>query len=298
MVEISNPDKVMFPDTGTTKAELVAHYDQVAEVMLPWVEGRPLTLERYPNGTGAKGFLQKNASKHFPASIQRVEVPKNDGTVTHPVVDEAEDLAYLANQGTITFHVWTSRLPKLEDPDVLVLDLDPSDEDLDKTREVAEVSREVMTSFGLAPVLVASGSRGFHLWAALEPGHDYEEAGMAAWCLAALVVARIPDTATTEFLKKERGSRVFVDWLRNRWAQSIACPYSVRSRTSPSVVTPLRWDELRDAVPAGWDLEAIVERLAEPPPMPVTTPLQVDVIVAAAAEAGIDPDRVVDRFRG
>lgn len=288
----------MFPDTATTKAELVGHYERVAPLMLSWVAGRPLTLERYPNGTGAKGFLQKNASKHFPESIQRVEVPKNDGMVNHPVVDASDDLVYLANQGTITFHVWTSKLPKLEEPDHIVLDLDPSDEDLAKTRTVAQISREVMEGFGLEPVLVASGSRGFHLWAAIEQGHEFDQVGGAAWCLAALVAAKDPDLATTEFLKKERGERVFVDWLRNRWAQSIACPYSVRSRKAPSVVTPLRWDELEEAVPAGWDLAGIAERLGDPPDLPRPTPLDSEAIVAAAIEIGIDPGRVHDRFRG
>ena len=223
-MDVSNPDKIMFPDTGTTKGELVAYYERVGPLMLPWVSGRPLTLERYPNGTGEKGFLQKNASKHFPASIQRVEVPKNDGTVTHPVIDAVDDLTYLANQGTITFHVWTSKLPDLDAPDHVVLDLDPSDEDLGKTRAVAVASREVMESFGLEPVLVGSGSWGFHLWAAIEPGHDFAAVGGAAWCLAALVAAGHPDLATVEFLKKERGERVFVDWLRNRWASRSPAP--------------------------------------------------------------------------
>ena len=297
-MEISNPDKVMFPDTGTTKAELVGHYKRVAPLMLPWVADRPLTLERYPNGTGQKGFLQKNASKHFPDFVGRVEVPKNDGTVNHPVIDSADGLTYLANQGTITFHVWTSRIPRLDVPDRLVMDLDPSEDDLGKMRSVVDATRETMVSFGLEPVLVASGSRGFHLWAAIEPDHEYEAVGAAAWCLGALIAAGNPDTATTEFLKKERGDAVFVDWLRNRWAQSIACPYSLRSRHAPTVVTPLRWDELKGAVPTGWDIETIADRLADPPAPPQPTALDVDAIVAAAADAGIDPSRIHDRFRG
>lgn len=297
-MDVSNPDKVMFPDTGTTKAQLVAHYQRVGTLMLPWLSGRPLTLERYPHGTGHKGFLQKNASKHFPDSIQRVVVPKNNGVVTHPVVDATDDIAYLANQGTITFHVWTSKLPMLDAPDHLVLDLDPSDADVEKIRAVAAAGRTVMESFDLEPVLVASGSRGFHLWAAIEPDHHFSVVGTAAWCLAALVAARTPEIATTEFLKNERGTRVFVDWLRNRWAQSIACPYSVRSRTAPSVATPLRWEELATANPASWSIDTIPDRLAHPPPMPVRTPLPVDRLVAAAAEAGIDTDHIHDRFRG
>jgi bifunctional non-homologous end joining protein LigD len=218
--------------------------------------------------------------------------------VTHAVVEVADDLAYLANQGTITFHVWTSKLPVLEAPDHLVLDLDPSDGDLGKIREVAEVGRAVMRSFGLEPVLVASGSRGFHLWSAIEPDADFAATGRAAWCLAALVAIRAPEIATTEFIKKERGKRVFVDWLRNRWAQSIACPYSVRSRRAPSVATPLRWNELQKAIPAGWDIDSIADRYAQAPPMPTRTPLKVEAVIEAAERAGIDIAHTHDRFRG
>ncbi len=295
---VSNPDKIMFAETGTTKAQLVGYYERVTPLMLPWVSGRPLTLERYPNGTGKKGFFQKNASKHFPASIQRVAVPKNEGTVTHPVIDAGDDLTYLANQGTITFHVWTSKLPDLDSPDHLVLDLDPSDGDLGKTRAVAEIGHAVMESFGLEPVLVASGSRGFHLWAGIEPDHDFDAVGRAAWCLAALVAARNPEIATTEFLKKNRGTRVFVDWLRNRWAQSIACPYSARSRPTPSVAAPLRWDELQTAIPNGWEIATMADRLADPPPLPTRTPFDIDAVMTATAGAGIDPAHLHDRFRG
>ena len=297
-MDVSNPDKIMFPEDGTTKARLVEYYETVAPLMLPWVSGRPLTLERYPDGTAKKGFFQKNASKHFPASIQRIPVPKSDGTVTHPVIDAADDLAYLANQGTVTFHVWTSKVPDLDHPDHLVMDLDPSDEDPGKIRAVAEATRTVMERFGLAPVLVASGSRGFHLWAAIQPDHDFAAAARAAWCLAALVAAGIPGIATTEFLKRERGTRVFVDWLRNRWAQSIACPYSVRSRPAPTLAVPLRWVELGSAIPSGWHIDTIADRMADPPPLPVRTRLDVDAVVAAAEDAGIDSDRHHDRFRG
>ncbi len=120
-VEISNPDKVLFPDAGLTKADLIRHYESVGERMLPFVANSPLTLERYPSGIDKKGFRQKNASSHFPEYIGRIEVDKNDGGSTeYPTIDTVEGIAYLANQGTITFHPWTSRLPELDRPDFLV----------------------------------------------------------------------------------------------------------------------------------------------------------------------------------
>ncbi len=295
-VEVSNPDRVIFPVGGVTKQRLVDHYAAVAPVMLPWLAGRPLTLERYPSGIEGKGFLQKNASRHFPASIRTIEVPKSDGTTNHPLVDDTEGLTYLANQGTVTFHIWTSRLPDLERPDNLVLDLDPTTGDLGRTREVVEVCQELLAEFGLSTLLVASGSKGFHLWTPILARHHFDDVGRALWCLAALVADRASDSATVEFLKRERGDRVFVDWLRTRWGSSIAAPYSLRPVENASVATPLRWDELADAEPAGVTIDSIKERLADPPPRPEPSDLDVDRIVATAERAGIDPHQTVDRF--
>lgn len=296
-MKVSNPEKVMFPDAGLTKGDVVDHYRRVADVMLPFLAGRPLTLERYPNGIGEKGFMQKNAARHFPASIGRVEVPKSDGTVTHPVVGSVEGLLYLANQGTITFHVWTGRLPSIDKPTHLVLDLDPSTEsDVDKVRRVAEVSRRELGEFGLDTQLVASGSKGFHLWAPLVADVDCDVVGRAAWLLAALVAHRLPDLATVEFLKRERRGRVFVDWLRNHRAQSIVSPYSLRARAAAPVVTPLRWGELGDAEPSGWTLRTLGSRVEDPPSQPSPARLDMESLERAAGIAGIAPDPDIDRF--
>lgn len=266
-MEATNPDKVMFPDPGYTKADLVSYYTQVAERMLPWVEGRPLTLERHPNGVAKKGFMQKNASSHFSDHIERVEVPKADGTVTHPVLTDAEGLTELANQGTISFHVWTARWPDLDKPTDLVLDLDPEAGEVQAVRDTALLAREVLARFDLEGTLVASGKKGFHIWVPVE-GLDYEGAGATSQALAGLIAAERPDLATVEFLKKNREGRVFVDWLRNRRAQSIVCPWSLRVTPTATVATPLAWDELADADPASWDIRTALERPPTGPPAP------------------------------
>ncbi len=295
-VRASNPDKVIFPAIGATKQDLVDHYERVGAVMVPWVAGRPLTLERYPNGVDSKGFMQKNASTHFPPMIERIEVPKNDGTTVHPVADSVEDLTYLANQGTITFHVWTARTPRLDTPDQLVLDLDPSTHDLGRTREVAFACRTVLDRFGLDALPVASGSAGFHLWTPLLPHRPYHDVGRALWCLASLVAHHVPDLATVEFLKRDRHGRVFIDWLRNRWGATVAAPYSLRPRPTAPVATPLRWDEVATAEPDGWRITTIEQRLDDPPGGTAPFDLDVDAIVEAAGRAGIDPDQTFDRF--
>ncbi|MEX1004121.1 MAG: non-homologous end-joining DNA ligase [Acidimicrobiia bacterium] len=292
-MEPTNPDKVMFPDPGYSKADLVGYYAAVAERMLAWLEGRPLTLERHPNGVGAKGFMQKNASSHFSEHIERVEVPKSDGTVNHPVIRDAEGLTELANQGTIAFHVWTAASPDLEHPTHVVLDLDPEEGDVAACREVARTAREVLEGFELAGGLVASGKKGFHIWVPVA-GLTYDEAAATARAMAGLVAARVPDVATTEFLKKNRGGRVFVDWLRNRWAQSIVCPWSVRVTPSATVAMPLEWDELESSVPDGWNLRTAIDR----PVLPQPEPHSVDAskVVDAARDAGVDMDADFDRF--
>lgn len=292
-MEASNPDKVMFPDPGYTKADLVGYYAQVAERLLPWAEGRPLTLERHPNGVAKKGFMQKNASSHFSEHIERVEVPKSDGTVNHPVLTDAEGLTELANQGTISFHVWTARLPDLDQPTHLVIDLDPEAGDVPAVRKTALLAREILARFDLEGSLVASGKKGFHIWVPIE-GLDYDDAGATSRALAGLIAAEGPDLATVEFMKKNREGRVFVDWLRNRRAQSIVCPWSLRVTPTATVATPLAWGELAEADPAGWNIRTALDR----PPMDQADSQSIDAaaIVTAARDAGVDVDSEFDRF--
>src|SRR4029453_3675204 len=134
---IPPPEKVLFPADGITKGDVAAYYEAIAPVMLPHLSGRPVTMERYPAGIGAKGFWQKDVSKGFPDWLQRVEVPKKDGVVHHPVVTDTRSLLWVTNQNTITQHVWTSRVPDLDHPDICVFDLDPSQDDVAAVREAA-----------------------------------------------------------------------------------------------------------------------------------------------------------------
>lgn len=292
-MEISNPDKVLFPEHGYTKADLIGYYDSVADRMLPWLTGRPLTLERYPNGVGAKGFMQKNASTHFSEHIRRVEVPKSDGTVTHPVVDDRHGLVELANQAAISFHVWTAAAPDLDRPTHLVLDLDPEAGDTEAVRSVAWTTKVVLGEFGLDGLAVASGKKGFHVWVPVA-GLDYDTCGLVSRAMAGLVASRLPDQATTEFLKKHRRGRVFVDWLRNRRAQSIVAPWSVRVTDEATVAVPVSWDELDRSSPAGWTIRTAPDRLDLRPPDPFD--IDPDTVVGAARERGLDLDSEFDRF--
>jgi len=293
-MDITNPDKVLFPSEGLTKADLVDHYRRYGERMMPFVENSPLTLERYPSGIGSKGFRQKNASDHFPDYIGRAEVPRrDDGVTNYPTVDSVEGLAYLANQGTITFHPWTSRLPELFKPDFLVLDLDPTEGDIDGVRQVARSTRAVLEEFGLESMLATSGSKGFHIWVPIGPTHGFDIVGPVARAIAGLVVDR-DEQATTEFLKENRAGRVFVDWLRNNWGSSIASPWSVRAREGAPVVTPIPWDHLDQTVPDRWSMSGVDD--APEVTLPARQQLEHDSITEAALEVGVDLETKFDRF--
>ena len=170
---ITHPEKVLFPDDGITKGAVAAYYEAVASIMLPHIKGRPITMERYPSGIGHKGFIQKDVSKGFPSWLERVEVPKKDGTVHHPVVGDTRSLLWLANQNCITPHVWTSRAPDFNHPDICVFDLDPSKEDPEALRAAALALRDLLSELGLESWVKTSGSKGFHIVVPLDGKADF-----------------------------------------------------------------------------------------------------------------------------
>lgn len=296
LVDVSNPDKLIFERAGLTKSDLVEHYSTVAERMLAFMADRPLTLQRFPNGIESKGFMQKNASDHFPETIGRFEVPKNDGGVTtYPVVTGAEDVAYLANQGTITFHMWLTTTAHPDAPDWLVMDLDPEDGDLAGVRSAAHVIRSLLAGFNIEGFPIATGSSGFHVWVPLGGGHTGEDVVMSARALAGLAATQRAEGLTTEFLKKNRKGRVFVDWLRNVPGATTVVPFSLRPRPTAPVAVPLIWDEIDEVRPDSWTLGTLGDRMELPVDVaPQVLPVS-DIVQQARAE-GVDLDSGFDRF--
>ena len=293
---VSHAERVIYDAAGVTKGDVVAHYERVAPRMLEFMAGRPLTLQRFPRGIGAPGFMQKNVAGHFPDSIGRYRVPKQDGgTTTYPVVTAAEDVAYLANQGTLTFHMWLSRTDAPERPDWLVLDLDPVGGDVAGARHATSRVRELLAEFEADAFAVATGSKGFHVWVPIGGTLPYEEAATVARALAELAAIRDPERLTVEFLKKDRRDRVFVDWLRNTPGATVVVPFSLRPTANASVAVPITWDELAAADPDGWQIGGIDDRLALATDLKAQR-VPVKEIVAAAREAGADLETTVDRF--
>jgi bifunctional non-homologous end joining protein LigD len=246
-VKLSNTEKPLFPAAGLTKGDLIDYYARVAPVMLPHLAGRPLSFERYPDGIDALGFMQKNASDYFPGWIRRARLAKQDGAVDHVVAEDAATLVYLANQACVTLHVGLARVDRIDHPDRMVIDLDPSDDDFAKVRRAAREARALLEAVGLVPFLQTTGSRGLHLWAPLDRSADFDQVRAFASELAETLVARRPAELTTEQRKAKRGDRVLLDVARNAYGQTAVAPYSVRAKPEASVATPLEWAELDDS---------------------------------------------------
>lgn len=241
---ITHPEKILFPEDGITKGELAAYYEKVAPAMLPHILRRPVTMERFPSGIGRKGFLQKDVSKGFPDWLERVEVPKKDGVVHHPLVTDTRSLLWLANQNSITPHVWISRAPDVYHPDICVFDLDPSVENQDTLRAAALLVRDVLDELGLPSWVKTSGSRGFHIAVPLDGKADMGEVQRFAHAVGSLTVNRDPQNLTQEFHKADRGTRILVDTERNGWSATHAAVYAVRARRGAPVSAPCTWEEL------------------------------------------------------
>jgi len=262
---ITHPEKVLFPDDGITKGDLAAYYEAVAAVMLPHLRGRPVTMERYPAGIGEKGFWQKDVSKGFPAWLQRVEVPKKGGVVHHPVVTDTRSLLWMTNQNTITQHVWTSRLPRLDHPDLCVFDLDPSTDDAAAVRAAAIGLRDLLAELALPSWIKTSGSKGFHIVVPLDGKTPIGAVARFANAVGTVFVSLAADRLTQEFSKADRGGRIYVDTGRNGYGATFAAAYTVRAKRGAPVSAPCTWEEVErgEVNPRTFTLRSMPDRLAK-----------------------------------
>lgn len=262
---ITHPEKVLFPDDGITKGQLALYYEAIASVMVPHMRGRPVTMERFPAGIGKKGFIQKDVSKGFPEWLERVEVPKKGGVVHHPIVTDARSLLWLANQNSITPHVWTSRAPDLYHPDICVFDLDPSTDDAGTLQFAALALRDLLDELGLPSWVKTSGSKGFHIVVPLDGKADTGEVASFAQAVGALLVKRHPDVLTQEFHKVDRGKRILVDTGRNGYSATFAAAYAVRAKRGAPISAPCTWEEIETGKvsPRSFTILNIADRMAE-----------------------------------
>src|SRR5581483_6643828 len=265
-VPISNPDKPFFPERGLTKGDLVAYYAGVADLALPHLRRRPFHMKRYPNGVEGDFFHQKRVPARHPDYVDEIFVrfPSGHSTV-FAIVDNAAALAWVVNLGCIELHTWHSRVPRIEQPDYLLIDLDPtSDGQWPHVREIALVVREVLEELGLRSYAKTSGATGLHILAPIRPDTPYPDVRRFAKAVAEEVERRIGDQriATTTWRVADRVG-VFVDFGQNARDRTIASAYSVRPTPDARVSAPLRWNEVANVEPEAFTLRTMAARVAE-----------------------------------
>ena len=263
---IGHPDKLMFPDAGISKQDLADYYAAVAEPLLTHAAGRPLTLRRFPDGIDAEGFFQQHQRGDLPDGLAPQPAPTADGSdeIMHVTVVSAAGLAALADRATIELHGWLARVPELERPDRLIIDLDPPDGEFGTVRRAARRVAEFMDELGLVPHLMTTGSRGLHVVAPLTPTLDFDVVRGLAETMAEQLAERHADDLTTAQRKDQRGGKLYLDVMRNAYGQTAILPYSPRAKPQGPVATPLDWHELDGLSDAqAYQIGSVPRRLAQ-----------------------------------
>jgi bifunctional non-homologous end joining protein LigD len=247
-LSLSNLDKVLWPETGFTKGQLIDYYARVAQVMIPHLRGRPITLRRWPNGVDAASFYEKNCPSHRPTWVDTVRM----GDVSYCLLNEPATLVWTANLAAIELHPSLATSDDLESPTAVVFDLDPGPPaDVLTCARVALLVRELFDRLGLRLWPKTSGSKGLQLYLPLNSGAAYAQAKPFAHAVARLLERDHPKLALSEMERSRRKGKVFIDWSQNTASKTTVAVYSVRALPEPSVSTPVTWDELDDAVSSG-----------------------------------------------
>jgi bifunctional non-homologous end joining protein LigD len=265
--EISNQEKLFFPKAGLTKGDLIDYYRKVADSILPHLKGRPLSLQRFPDGIQEEGFFQKEAPDYFPDWIERSSLEKKEGgRIVQTICENEATLAYLADQGCVTFHPWLSRNDRPNYPDRMVFDLDPTGEDFKQVIFAAKALRGLLSGeLGLNAYVMTTGQRGLHVAVPLRREDSFDRVRSFARRAAEMLAERHSERLTTEVRRNKRKGRLFLDIARNAYAQTSVAPYSVRPRPGAPVAAPLEWNELDHpkAGPQMYRIENILRRLGQ-----------------------------------
>lgn len=260
-VKLANPDKVIFPRDGITKRDVFDYYTRIAPVMLPHLEGRPLNMQRWPNGIDEASWFQHNLPPKLPEFVRLVPV---DGK-RRMVAENVETLQWIANLAALTLHQWASRVPHLDRPDYFVLDLDPGDATTwPEVIEVALAVRALLDALGMPSVVKTSGKRGLHVFVPIARGPTHAEATAFAEKVAHAVAKVLPKIATVERMKERRGGKLYVDYLQNGDGKTVVSPYAIRAVDGACVSAPLAWDEVTPALdPRALTIRTVLARVAE-----------------------------------
>jgi bifunctional non-homologous end joining protein LigD len=260
-------DRLVFPESGYTKGDVIDFYNRVADFLLPHLRDRPITVERYPEGVGEKAprFWQKNTPAYYPNWIERVTLTTEDGKpVQYALVNDLKTLLYFANQNVITFHIWFSRVGSLDTPDFVLFDIDPHQSTFANAVTVAKTLHEILDDEGVENFVKTSGKSGLHVTTPWTSKGGFEEARGWSEQVARRVVDELPKIATVERSIAKRGSRVYVDAMQNAKGKHAVAPYTIRATPTGTVSMPLQWRELNAKLsPKKFDLETSLRRIAK-----------------------------------
>ena len=263
-ITVTNPDKLLFKKSKITKEEFVEYYQRIASTILPHIKNRPISMFRFPDGPGGFKFYQKNAGKYVADWLELQPIKNKDGsTVDYIIANNQASLVYLANLVCVP-HVWLSRTPKLDYPDRLIFDLDPSTKNgFALVRWTAKEIKKVLELLGLPAFLMTTGSRGVHVVVPLKRTNDFDQVRAFAFDVARYLVAQYPSKLTLEMRKSKRGKRVFLDVLRNSWSATSVPPYAVRSIEGAPIATPISWQELGSMTSTKYTIKNIFSRISK-----------------------------------
>lgn len=265
-VRFTHPDKVYWPEEGITKADLLHYYRKCSRYILPYLLDRPQSLHRYPDGIQKDGFFQKDVGTKIPDWLETAEIPLETETkkIRSLVCKDEASLVYMVNLGCIEMHPWLSRTGKLDNPDYLVLDLDPEGVKFREVVETALAVKKLLDRADAVSFCKTSGATGLHIFVPLKAKYDYDVAKNFAHLIARMVNAELPRLTSLERSPEKRRRKVYIDYLQNTKGQTVVAPYSVRPRPGAPVSTPLEWDELEPGLdPAKFTIETIFPRLKE-----------------------------------
>ena len=261
---LSRLDKVLWPQDGYTKGELINYYVEVAPYILPHLKGRPMVFTRYPDGIEKQSFYQKNAPPSLPEWVNTFTYYSSDSKrdINFILVEESATLVWLANQACIEMHPWLSCTTSVDYPDFVVFDLDPSPgNSFEQIRTIALLTRRVLNELGLRSYIKTSGSQGLHVYVPVDNEYSYEEIRDFGHSVAEIICTMQPDIATIERTVRKRGAKIYVDYLQNVKGKTLCSAYSVRPRDGATVSAPLNWDEVSNVKPSDFTIKTILPRL-------------------------------------
>lgn len=263
-ITLTNLDKIFWPKEGYTKGDLIHYYQEMAPYVLPYLKNRPQSLRRYPNGIEEDGFFQKNIDSSFPEWVPSIEIKHEEKSIKYMMIQDLKSLLFAANLGCIDFNPFNSRISHLNQPDYMVLDLDPVNVSFEKVVETALVIHDILDSMDIPNYCKTSGSRGMHIYVPLHARYTYEQAKHFAQLIAELCYKRLPRLTSLERRPSQRQKKVYIDCLQNNFGQTLAAPYSIRPKPGATASTPLEWVEVISGLdPKAFTIHTLPQRVKE-----------------------------------